>query len=226
MNQARTAWDVALRVAVVALLWTLTSLGFYQIEAAIGSDNGYNDAPILLTLFYLAASLLVTILYRRSYLEWAARDLPPSDYWPGVLMAAIALVFAVFVLKLLPDIDWTAPEPLPDLLAATPWYFVPKSAEILFQQVLITTLIVGFHHIGLSLKQTALIIAAGFGVMHLSLALEGKDAFYVARYTLAATAFGYVAPHLQSRWRNGFVLSYGLHWSFYAVDVSLAHVAG
>lgn len=218
--------DVALRLAVVAGLWTLTSVLFYQIETALGTDNGYNDAPLLFALFYAAACLIPIVLYRQSYLDWSARNLPPADYWPGVLMAVLFAAFAVFILGLLPDIDWTAPEPLPDLLAATPWYFLPKSAEILFQQVLITTLIVGFYHLGLPLRTSALVIATVFGAVHLSLAFEGKDAFYVARYTVAATAFGLVAPWLQSRWRNGFALSYGLHWSFYAVDVTIAHFVG
>lgn len=218
--------DVTLRLLVVAGLWTLTSVVFFQIETALGTDNGYNDAPVLFALFYGAACLIPVILYRQSYLDWSARNLPPADYWPGVLMAVIFGCFAAFVLGLLPAIDWQSPEPLPDLLAATPWYFLPKSAEILFQQVLITTLIVGFHHIGLPLRTTALLIAGGFGLVHLSLALEGKDAFYVARYTIAASTFGFVATWLQSRWRNGFALSYGLHWSFYAVDVTVAHLVG
>ncbi len=111
-------------------------------------------------------------------------------------------------------------------MAATPWYFLPKSAEILFQQVLITTLIAGFHRIGLPLRTTAILIAPGFGAVHLSLAFEGKNTFYVSRYTIAATTFGFVAPYLQSRRRNGFVLSYGLHRSFYAADLTVAHFIG
>jgi hypothetical protein len=226
MTPTQRATDIALRLSVVAGLWTLTSVLFYRIETALGTDNGYNDAPILFALFYATACLIPVVLYRRSYLEWSARNLPPADYWPGLVMAAVFATFAIFVLGLLPAIDWQAAEPLPDLLAATPWYFLPKSTEILFQQVLITTLIVGFHHLGLPLRTTALVIALTFGAVHLSLALEGKDPFYVARYTIAATAFGYVVPYLQSRWRNGFALSYGLHWSFYAADVTVAHLIG
>jgi hypothetical protein len=150
--------DVGQRILVVVGLWTLTSLLFYRIQTALGSDNGYNDAPVLFAVFYAAASLLVVALYHKSYQNWAKREVPPSDSWPGFVMAAIVAVFAVFVLGLLPAIDWQSDQPVPGLLAATPWYFLPKSAEILFQQVLITTLIVGFYKAGLSLRLTALLI--------------------------------------------------------------------
>ncbi len=97
--------DIGQRLAVVAGLWTLTSVLFFRIQTALGSDNGYNDAPVLFALFCAVACGLVVVLYRQSCLTWAARELPPADYWPGVAIVAVFATFAVFVLGLLPAID-------------------------------------------------------------------------------------------------------------------------
>lgn len=77
----------------------------------------------------------------------------------------------------------------------------------------------------LGLVRMSLFIAVLFGGFHLSLALTGATAFYVARYTVAATLFGAVYPYLVLRRRNGFIWAFGLHWGFYAFDTTLGHFA-
>ena len=62
-----------------------------------------------------------------------------------------------------------------------------------------------------------------FGAFHLSLALNSYNPVYVFRYTIAATIFGAIVPTLILRLRNGFLISYALHWGYYAVDIAAIH---
>ena len=71
-----------------------------------------------------------------------------------------------------------------------------------------------------------ILVAVLFGIFHLSLVLSGSDPFYVARYTIAASAYGFLIPWLILKVRNGFAWSYALHWGFYAADATLAHLVG
>lgn len=217
---------VAWRIFVVALIWSASSYGFFLIQTAIGSTNGYNDAPFVFAAWYALWTVLVMVIFRQSYLDWAANHLQPSDWLPRIALAFAFGAFAVWGLQQLPAIDWPEDGPLPGLLGATTWYFVPKSVEIWFQQVLITTMVIAFHQHGMRIRTIGLVTAAMFGLFHLSLVFNGNDPFYVARYTVAATAFGFVIPWLMIRVRNGFAWSYGLHWGFYAVDATLAHLVG
>jgi hypothetical protein len=64
-------------------------------------------------------------------------------------------------------------------------------------------------------------MAALFGGFHLMLAFDGFTPIYVLRFTIAATAFGALAPTLYLRARRGFFWAYGLHWAFYALDATV-----
>jgi len=102
-----------------------------------------------------------------------------------------------------------------------PWYFLPKSVEILFQQSLMTALVVALAAQNLRLGQIALLTAILFGGFHLTLALDGANPFYVLRYTVAATLFGAITPYQMLKMRNGFVYSFSLHWGWYALDTTI-----
>jgi hypothetical protein len=217
---------VAGRIAVVTLIWTVSSLGFYAIQTWLDSTNGYNDAPFLFAVWYAGWTVLVMLIYRRAYLDWATAQLPPADWLPRIVLALAFGWFAVWGLQLLPAIDWPQDGALPGLLGATTWYFLPKSVEIWFQQVLITTMIVALYQHGLKLRTISIVVAVLFGVFHLSLVFSGNDTFYVARYTIAASAYGFLIPWLMLRVRNGFAWSYALHWGFYAADATIAHLIG
>jgi hypothetical protein len=101
---------------------------------------------------------------------------------------------------------------------------VPKSADILFQQVLVAALISTASRAGFGLRAVSAGMAVAFGLFHLLLALDGFTPFYVARFTIAATLFGALLPYLYLRVRGGFRWAYSLHWSFYAADAALTHV--
>ena len=48
----------------------------------------------------------------------------------------------------------------------------------------------------------------------------------VLRFMVFAGAFGLLMPTLILRVPNGFALSYGLHWSYYAVTILMLRTSG
>jgi hypothetical protein len=57
------------------------------------------------------------------------------------LAFAGCLLFAPYALPLLPSTNWREPWNLPEVALGTSWYFLPKSIDILFQQLLIVALV-------------------------------------------------------------------------------------
>jgi len=103
-------------------------------------------------------------------------------------------------------------------------YLLPKSCEVLFQQVFMAVLTTTLAATGLRLTGVVLAFLAIFGVLHLPmLGVVGKRvgvAYGIASVTLAA-AF----PLLILRVPSGIVYSYTAHWFFYTVVALSAWVA-
>ena len=56
--------QVLTTAALVAGLWSLSSVGYYALSGAIGAHVGYNDAPVLFAAYYAAWSALAALLMR------------------------------------------------------------------------------------------------------------------------------------------------------------------
>ena len=108
-------------------------------------------------------------------------------------------------------------------LLADPWYFLPKSVDILFQQLLIVALVLALAQREHDLRRISVLCAILFGGTHLLLALGGVPLMYLIRFTIFATLFGFLFPYLILKVRNGLVWSYSLHWTYYAVTLVTAH---
>lgn len=214
---ARTIIDVLL----IAALWSVSSVGYYAIKDQLALSNGYLDAPLLYAGYYLGFTALAALLFRHRLRAWQ-----PSAHGALPVLAVLGMIaaFTLAVLPVLPEIDLSlAPSDPPEFMFADAMYYVAKSFEILFQQVLILTLVLVFYGLGWPVLQVGMLTAALFGLFHLSLILGGATPFYVARFTIAATCFGAVVPSLLLATRNGATLSYGLHWGFYIADNIFTH---
>ncbi|MGP6085383.1 hypothetical protein [Antarctobacter jejuensis] len=217
--------NLALVISLITATWTLSSIGYYDITEAFGLPHGYNDAPVLLSLYYGGWVLLVHWLFRPDFAAWTREKSPGEDRFAPLFLLVL---FAVFSLKILPHLP--KPDPpedlaVADIVFAQSWYFIPKTVEILFQQILLTALVIEFQAMKVGLGRMTVLIAGLFGGFHLSLALTGASDFYVARYTVAATLYGMVFPYLILHRRNGYVWAFGLHWGFYAFDTTMGHFA-
>ena len=216
---ARLGWTVA----VIAGAWILSSVGYYWLEPELGAQIGYNDAPLGFALYYGAWSGLVYLVFRSRYLAWSRLELSGLRLAIIAAMLVIFAIYALLVIPRLPETEWVRTQSPVEFFYANSWYFLPKSVEILFQQLLIAALILALRGLRLSIWSISGLVAVMFGGFHLSLALFYDNPVYVLRYTVAAAIFGALAPWFILKLRNGFLLSYAVHWTYYAIDLTLIH---
>ena len=212
--------------ALIALLWSVSSWGYYALVEVLEIESGYDDAPVLFAGFYFGWTLLALWLFRRTLRSEMSR---PVFFGHAITLAPLLLIYAAFVtfaLPLLPDVSVVrAPRNPPEFMFASACYYLPKSVDILFQQVLVAVMVRRADVVGLPIRTISILMAILFGGFHLTLALDGFTPLYVARFTVAATLFGLIIPYLYLRKRHGFRWAYGLHWGFYALDATITHFA-
>jgi hypothetical protein len=191
---------------------------------ALGLQTNYSASSIAIAVYYAlwVAIALVTFwgLYRG---WWVAYENRVSTHLALVLVFAALVLFPGYALPLLPPINWAEPWHPPEVVFATSWYFLPKSIEILFQQLLIAAVVVALSAQQYGLWTISLVCAVAFGGMHILVAFDGVPMGYVARFMGAGAVFGLVLPYLILRVRNGLVYAYLTHWCYYATTVLMAH---
>lgn len=223
----------AVNIALIAAIWILSDLGFYYLLPALKFVPDYNHDPITNATYYVFWIGVAIITFSEDCAEW--RSLSRWDLFENrfqslaiwVIFFAAAMTFTAYVLPALPPVKWP-PEwgPVPELAQAEPTYFLPKSFEILFQQILILTLVLTLAEEGFSLARISLTSSALFGSIHLLLFFDDEVLASVIRYCVAATLFGLIFPVLILRVRNGLAYSYALHWFYYAFTVFMAREIG
>jgi hypothetical protein len=217
-------------ISVVASLWVLSDLGFYFLLPFLGVTPDYNESGMAVALFYTYWTGLSVILFWPVYATWVDHARWPTFQRPLVsalvwtLFFAGAVVFVGWVMPALPPFDAEGLPNPPDLPQADPWYFLPKSVDILFQQLLVVAVVLSLTGAGQTFRRVSLSCGVIFGISHVLLLLGGAPVGYVVRFTAMATVFGLVFPLLLLRVRNGLAYSYMLHWMFYAAAVIIARV--
>lgn len=212
-------------LALVAVFWSASSWGYYALVEALALESGYDDAPIIFAGYYLGWAGVALLAFRHVFVRQLS---PPILFGHASALAPILIAYGAFValaLPLLPDVSiYRAPLDPPEFMFASAWYYLPKSADILFQQVLVAAMVLRAHRARIPLWMICVLMAVLFGGFHLTLALDGFTSLYVARFTVAASVFGLVIPLLYLRTRHGFRWAYGLHWGFYALDAVITHL--
>jgi hypothetical protein len=214
-------------LARIAAVWVLSDLSFYLLLPSLGLTASYNAGSVAVSVHYVYWIGIALITFWPLYAEWG-REGPRSAFerrLASYLLWSVAfcgfVLFAAYVLPHLPPPAWSQPWDPPEIRVATPLYFLPKSIEILFQQLLIVALVLALAARGHGLRQISVTCALAFGGVHALLALGGMPAGYVLRFMVAATAFGFVFPVLILKIPNGLAYSYILHWIYYAVTVAM-----
>jgi hypothetical protein len=211
-------------LAEIAAIWVLSDIGYYFALPALNIDRSYNAGSTSVAIYYVFWIGIAAITFWQLYSRWTT---PSSRLRTYILWSALfagCTLFAAYALPMLPPTKWVQPWTPPDVAVATQWYFLPKSFEILFQQLLIAALVLSLSDAKLGLTKISISCAIAFGSMHVLLGLGGMPLGYVVRFVVAAALFGLLFPYLILRVPNGLAYSYMVHWIYYAVTVAMPRI--
>ena len=219
-------------LAQIAAIWVVSDIGYYFLLPALGQNPNYNDGPIATSLYFVFWVGFAAIIFWPTYASWPRyarwatfeNRLTSIVVWS--LAFAVSVLFAAYVLPALPPFNLREGLNPPELPLATPWYFLPKSIEILFQQLLVVALVLTMSAEKYSLRKISIYCAVLFGGTHILLAFGGVPWGYVIRFATLAAIFGLAFPYLILRVPNGFAYSYLTHWGYYATSVIIARTLG
>ncbi|HKY87395.1 MAG TPA: hypothetical protein VJL90_11600 [Pseudorhodoplanes sp.] len=217
-------------LAQIAAIWIVSDVGYYFLLPALKVPSGYNAGSVASALYYVfwVGFAVITFwpIYSTwpQYGRWSTFENRLTSYIVWSLSFSGCILFAAYVMPLLPPIHWKESWTPPDVVIATPWYFLPKSIEILFQQLLVVALVLTLSVQQYSLRRISVYSAVLFGGTHIFLAFGGVPIGYVIRFMLAAAAFGFVFPYLLLRVPNGLAYSYVVHWLYYALSAIMPHI--
>jgi hypothetical protein len=217
-------------LAQIALIWAVSDIGYYLLLPALGLQPNYNNGSIAVTLYYVFWIGLAVITFWplygtwSQYGNWTTFENRLTSYIVWCLSFAFCALFAAYVLPQLKPIAWTETWSPPEVRVATAWYFLPKSMEILLQQLLILALVLALAAQRYSIRKISVTCAVVFGATHILLAFGGVPTGYVIRFMVSAALFGLAFPYLLLRVRNGLAYSYMIHWAYYAASVLLPYI--
>jgi hypothetical protein len=217
-------------LAQIAAVWIASDAGYYLLLPLVGAKPDYNAASVAISLYYgfWIGIAIITFwpLYSNwpQYGRWTTFENRLVSYLIWSLSFVGCILFAAYALPSLPTISWTESWTPPDVRVATPLYFLPKSVEILFQQLLVVALVLALAAQDYSVRKIAIISALVFGCTHVLLMFGGVPLGYVLRFMISATAFGAIFPYLILRVPNGLAYSYMIHWLYYAASVVLPYI--
>ncbi|MEX0852918.1 MAG: hypothetical protein WD036_06505 [Bauldia sp.] len=223
-------FDLRWTLAQIAAIWVVSDVGFYVLLPAFGVPASYNAGSVAVTLYYgfWVGIAVITFwpLYATwpLYVKWTTFESRLTSYAIWSLGFAAFVLFAAYVIPALPTIDWREKWNPPEIVGVTQSYFLPKSVDILFQQLLIVALVLAFADRKYNIRRISLYCAILFGSMHILLAFGGVPFGYVVRFAISAAAFGLFFPYLILRAHNGLAYSYIVHWIYYAISVVIPHI--
>jgi len=211
-------------LALIAAIWVVSDLGYYFLLPLLGVKSSYNVGSVAIALYYIFWIGIAVITFWDLYSRWAKFDNRLASYVVWSISFGGCTLFAAYLLPLLPPTNWAQPWSPPDVAVATEWYFLPKSIDILFQQLLIVALVLSLFARGYDIRRISLYCATLFGGTHILLAFGGVPLGYVIRFMVFAALFGLIFPHLILRIPNGLGYSYMLHWLYYAITVLMPRI--
>jgi hypothetical protein len=217
---------LAVTIGWIAAIWIASDMGYYFGLPLLGVRLNYNAASVAIALYYFFWIGVVVIVFWNLYRKWANFENRLRSIAVWTVAFGGSTLFAAFTLPLMPPVNWTANFEPPDLALAGEWYFLPKSMDILFQQLLVAAFVLSLSAHNFSLKKITVYSALLFGVSHLLLAFGGVPVGYVIRFMVAAALFGLAFPYLLLRVPNGLGYSYIVHWTYYAGTVAMVRFFG
>lgn len=206
----------------IAALWVLANVGYYTVLPLFGYQLSYNSAPIVIAGYFLLWALISTAYFWNLFKKNVAKK---HHIWlygilslgSAALIWGLLYLFSSLPIPQIPHLPFNT-----DILFSTPWYFLPKSIEILVQQILITVLVLEFYSRFNSLKETVIGYAICFGGAHILLfSINGSPTPYALIMIAGSVLSALVFPFLILRVRGGFIYAYTIHLVFYILLATL-----
>lgn len=208
----------------IASIWIVSDLSYEIVKSVLGIKLSYNENPLIITGYYIFWIIITLFAFWNVYIKWQMFKNEVLTYFSVLVIVGFIATYFIYILPIVPSLSWSLGwKPPAELAFSSGWYFLPKSTEIILQQLLIAALAFSFYNAKFDLKTTRVWCAGLFGVSHLLLVFGNPSFVYVSFFTILATIAGYIFPYLILKVKNGFMYSYMLHWTFYAVIVLLVH---
>ncbi len=213
------------QISVASGFWILIVLGYSGLSLFSDSID-YNSAPFIVAAYY-AVWCVVLFAHFGAHIRREIPDLQrnviPYVWW--ILGSGLLLLGCVAVLARGIAPSGLAFPPYTDILFATPLYLIPKAFEILAQQILVAVIVIALSGYFKSLRATTVAFVVLFVGAHLVMfTFTNTTSTYGLFYTLSALAAAPLFPVLILRIHSGFMISYFVHISFYALTAALLHV--
>ena len=209
----------------IIAIWAVANGGSYIIPQFFGFSVSYNTSPGPLAMYFGFWVLFTLYYFWNIYRQWLRYDL---GIWVYVLLSveiSAAIGGLIYALSFLPILHGPLVSPYSDLLFATPWYFLPKSMEILLQQLLVVALVLELKARFETYKKVLIGYLICFGGAHVILFFYiGVPLYYATIMTSGSILSAFIFPRLILNVRGGFVYSYIIHFMFYVLLVAFLHV--
>lgn len=197
-------------------VWVASLVGYYKLLPIIfGYQITYLEDPIITAIFYAFATLVAALAFRHEIMKATEQLFAPRTWRYFAIGALLVPVVLDYVLDQGHNpLSFLSEHPTAFFPPDTLWYVLPKSMEILYQQILVVVLV---YWLNTWIRRPALVIgtfAVGFCATHFLLAFM-MDETMATLFTIASSVGGVCFAWLILRVRHGFALSYLLHWGFY-----------
>lgn len=208
----------------IASIWIVSDIGYEMAKNIFDGNLNYNGNPLSITIYYLFWIVITLFAFWNIYIKWHIVKNELTSLVIAFLLVGFIATYIIYLMPMFPRLEWSLDwKPPAELAFASGWYFLPKSAEIILQQLLVSALALSFLNAKFDIRDICLWCAGLFGSSHVLLVLGGKSIMYATVFTFLATIAGFIFPYLILKVKNGFMYSYMLHWTFYAVIIFIAH---
>ncbi|MEK7509866.1 MAG: hypothetical protein AAB605_04090 [Patescibacteria group bacterium] len=199
----------------ITILWVAAYAGFILILPLLGLTLSYTETPLLSAAYYVAW-IAVALFFFPKTLTRVHLDQSRNAYVALAVFVSLTAFFYSSVLPSLSEYGAITVQSGNFFLGATPAFFLPKMAELVFQQLLIAALVLSIASFDNNVFFVSLLYGPLFAIGHVLVLLEVPAAF-VELVIVGAVVSAATFPYLILRVRNGFIYSFMLHWAFYIV---------
>lgn len=205
-------------LVLLAGLWITSQLGRVLADYIHTGWLQYDSTPVALSIYYLCFAYLTMKLVGVPRAMWSIIESKLSFILAlggsGGVVWCVSLVWTL----LLPPLRTSFGIPLEfttvDFMVAGSVFVLPKTVELIVQQILIALVIEKLYAFKSSMRFVRCAYAGGFALVHVFLFFLFPWQLAVA-FILAASISGVIFPQLILFRRLGMILTFGLHWIFY-----------